>query len=87
LPEKTAPKNSWFPIKKMRAIIKTFKINTCYINIDTGDAGLNGMLYPGFYWLSAYIHKPVGINFLNENDIVLEIENSLARMAWAYIFH
>lgn len=71
--------------QKIIGVLRSFKITTCDIIIDTGNMQLNGILYPVFYLMSFYTKKNIGINFINENIIVLEIENSIARMSWAYI--
>ncbi len=71
--------------KKTINIIKSFKINKCSILIDTGIMPLNGILYPWFYILSIRTKKNIMINFKGENVVILEIENSIARMLWAYI--
>lgn len=72
-------------LKKIKAVIKSFQVTQCNVSIDTGDVQLNGILYPVFYLMSAYSKKNIKINFTNENVIILEIKNSLARMSWAYI--
>jgi len=72
---------------RVEAVLKSFKINKCYLNIDTGNVQLNGMLYPCFYWVGKVSHRPVGINFLDQNEIILEIENNMARVIRALIFH
>jgi len=53
--------------------------------LDTGDMPLNGILFPWFYLFSRRVNHDVLINFNNENTIKLKIENSIARMLWAYI--
>lgn len=74
-----------FSGRKLQALIKSFKVNTCRVSIDTGDVQWNGMLYPVFFSLSWYVNKPVEINFVGKNEIVIEIQNSIARMSWALI--
>jgi hypothetical protein len=73
------------PIKKMLNMLKSFKVNKCYLTMDSGDMQLNGILYPFFYMISYYTGKNILINFKEENELIFEIENSLARMSWAYI--
>lgn len=73
--------------KLIVAVIKSFKVNKCYVSIDTGSMQLNGILYPGFYFLSRYVGKTIEINFLNRNEIILEIKNNLARIIRVFIFH
>lgn len=72
-------------LKKIAGMLKSFKINKCIIHIDSGDMQINGILYPLFYWISCYSKRDVRVNFLGENKMILEIENNLARMSWAYI--
>lgn len=80
--KKKKRKISW---QKMRKLLASFKINACHISLDFGDMQLNGILYPLFYFISRYTKKNIKINFVEENYMILEIENSLARMSWAYI--
>jgi hypothetical protein len=70
--------------KNTTAVLKSFKIKKCFITIDTGNMPLNGILFPWVYLLSIYIKKKVSINFSGQNIIILQIENSFARMLWAY---
>lgn len=72
-------------LKKILAVLKTFKINNLKVNLDFGDMQLNGILYPVFYCLGLKINKQLYINFEGKNFISVEIENSLARISWAYI--
>lgn len=76
------PKIFW---KKILAVLKTFKINNLQLNLDFGDMQLNGILYPVFYCLGLKTNKQFYINFEGKNFISAEIENSLARISWAYI--
>lgn len=73
------------PYQKIKAVIKSFKVNKCDVSIDTGNMPLNGILYPLFYLMKVRSRKNIQINFNGETLIVLEIENSLARMSWAYL--
>jgi len=74
-------KMSW---RKMWALLRSFKINTCEVVADLGDMRLNGMLFPVFYGVSVWSGKSFKISFNNETEIKLEMENTLARMLWAY---
>lgn len=71
--------------KKIKAVVKSFRVTKCYIMIDTGNMPWNGILYPWFYLFSRRVNKNVMINFRGENTVILQIQNSLARMLWAYI--
>jgi hypothetical protein len=64
----------------MKDMIKSFKINQCYLNIDTGNRPLNGIIYPLFYLAGTYFDRPVSINFLEKNEFILEIENNFANI-------
>jgi hypothetical protein len=72
-------------LRKVRAILSTFRITRCFITIDTGDMRVNGILYPWVYLLKRRIRKNVSINFWGENVVILEAKNTIARMLWAYI--
>jgi hypothetical protein len=84
--QKKKKQRTLFSISRAKALIKSFKINKFYLNIDTGNLQLNGILYPCFYWLGNYAGKPIAINFLNKNEIILEIENNLAGIIRAFIY-
>lgn len=77
---------SWRGVfKKTLAVLKSFKTNQCYITFDMGDVVTNGLWYPVFWWLSQQTDKTVLVNFVGEEVVVLEMENNLARIAWALI--
>ncbi len=84
---KKGKKSSWMKVtlKKIVGVLKSFKINKCELLIDSGNVQLNGILYPIFYLAGYYYNKNISINFVNKNVIILEIENSVARMSRAYI--
>ena len=85
-PEKPPRKKSrHIPFRKIRAVIRSFRIKKCEMIIDTGDMPLNGMLFPVCYWLSLRSGKTFGMSFTGENVIQLEIQNSMGRMLSAYI--
>ena len=71
---------------KMKAMLKSFKVNKCYLNLDLENAEWNGILFPAFFWMSRVTGKKIQINFLGANEIKLEIENNIARILWAFIF-
>ncbi len=82
--EKKAKKSSAsFLKKRMRQrlfrIIRSFKIDKWYINIDTHDCALNGKLYP-LTWAISSIGYPVHINFIGKQDITLIIKNRLVKI-------
>lgn len=85
--KKKGKKKTWMKVtpKKIIAVLKSFKINKCEILIDSGNVQLNGILYPIVYLVGFYSKKNISINFVDKNVIILEIENSVARMSRAYI--
>lgn len=83
--EKKQKKYASIPWKKMKRVLNSFTIKKCRIRFDSGDVQMNGLLYPLFYWIRSYSGKDVRINFTGENEVILEIKNSLARMSWTYI--
>jgi hypothetical protein len=77
-------KSANISFKKIKAIFKSFKINEFEMSICFADMPINGILYPVFYLLGFYFKKKIAINFIEENKIIIEVENNLARMSWAY---
>lgn len=69
---------------RLRNVLKSFNLNTCDISLDTGNMPLNGILYPIVYTISTYYQKQISINFAGHNHVVLEVENNLARIIYAY---
>ena len=76
-----------FSFNLLMELIRSFKINKCYVTIDSGNMQMNGILYPGFYWLSRQTCKTININFQDKNIFILEIENNFARIIKTFIFH
>jgi hypothetical protein len=71
--------------QKFLAVIKSFRVRNLLLTLDTGDTQMNGILYPLFVLMSISCGKNITINFLDENKLILQIENNLARIIWAYI--
>lgn len=80
-------KSKNFTISKFKSIIKSFKVNTCYINLDFENVQWNAALFPVFYGLSRVSHKQFLINFIGQNQINIQIENNMARIIWAYLLN
>ena len=57
----------------------SFKLNKCLLLLDTEEMKMNGVLIPVFYLLNNS-RKNIWINFIGENQIILEVENNLAHM-------
>jgi hypothetical protein len=84
LTKKVKKKNLNISLKKIKALLKCFKINEFNVSICFSDMTVNGILFPAFYLFGLYLKKKIAINFIEENKIILVLENNLARMSWAY---
>ena len=82
-PAKTREKS--IPFRKVSAVIKSFKVNKFYLTINFGNMMLNGILYPIFSYFSISSMKRIDINFFNENELILEVENNFFRIIRAYV--
>lgn len=71
--------------QKVWAVIKTFKVRRCEVNIDSGDDFFNGIFFPWMMLLGLHFRRNISMNFLGENKMVLEIKNNTARMLWAFL--
>lgn len=81
----TAGNSRQLPLKKLLHLVDSFKVNKCYVNLDFGDMQLNGILYPLFSYAGWHFKKKILINFSGRNIVILEMENSLARMSRAWL--
>lgn len=72
-------------IRKIKAIVKSFKVNKFYLSISFDEMMLNGIIYPLLSFLSFKTNKRMEINFFHENEIILEVENNFFRIIRAYI--
>lgn len=75
------------PLRKMLAVLKSFRVRFFYMTIDTGDNMTNGILYPAVFMLSQKSGLDISINFSKENELIFIIKNNMARMLWAFIRH
>lgn len=55
-------------------LLRSFKVKTFYMNIDTGDCISNAKLYPVFAFLN-YRYGGFNVNFDNRNQVILELQN------------
>ena len=78
-------KSGWLQPQPVLKVLKSFKVEECYVNLDTDDVSLNGQLYPWFYLAGRYIQRPIFINFLGEQTVRLRMSNTLARIVWTFI--
>jgi len=67
---------------KILRILRSFRIRTFAINLDTDDYTVNGLLYPAFYFMNGKYGR-WQINFNNEFILKLKITNSPARVLMA----
>lgn len=72
-------------ISQIKAMLMSFRISKCSINIDTGDMPTNAILYPLFFIISWETGHMLMVNFQGKNSVTLDIRNSIARLAWAYV--
>lgn len=71
--------------RKIRGVLRSFRVERCEISIDTGNMPLNGVLYPWVYLLRLRSGKNISINFSGEETVILRVRNTVARMLWAFI--
>jgi hypothetical protein len=69
---------------KVKSVIRSFKVNACYVNLSFENGLLNAWLFPVFSELRRYSGKQFYINFTDVNEVKIEIENNMARIIWAY---
>jgi hypothetical protein len=69
---------------KVKYMMRSFKVNACYVNLSFENGLLNAWLFPVFSELSRYSGKNFSINFTDVNEVKIEIENNMARMIWAW---
>jgi hypothetical protein len=61
-------------LKKIWRMLRTFKVKTLLVDLDTGDYTLNARLYPVFMLLNA-TKATFRINFADRNRLALQIQN------------
>jgi len=69
-------------LRKFLPVMKTFRVPVWHISVDTEDYVYNAWLYPLNYFIGT---EHCHINFHEENYLVLELRNNLARMLYAWI--
>jgi hypothetical protein len=84
-PKQVTARKRRMSIDQITALVKSFKVKACHVNLDFGDMQLNGFLYPFFCWLSWRSRKHFEINFIGRTEINIALQNSIARMSWALI--
>ena len=71
-------------MKKGKAILYSFKVRYLYLDLDTDDYVLNGLLYPAALMLSRK-NATFNINFVGVTKLQLTIENRLGRILFAFL--
>ena len=69
-------------LARMIRIIKTFRVKTWHVALDTGDYTVNARLYPVNFARPVFGH--VHINFVGENYLVIIITNRPWKIISAY---
>jgi hypothetical protein len=82
---KSSGKRRAMPLRKVMAVMRSFKLKRCIIHIDTGNMEWNGILFPVAYWLRMRSCQDILIRFDGMTRVALTIENNAARMIRAYV--
>lgn len=80
-------KSKWkrFSWRRMKAILRTFKVRYFRMDLDTDDYVLNAYLYPLFYFANRP-NRRLSVNFEGRTNVQLQVENRLLRIVRAFIF-
>jgi len=78
--KKRAP--SW---RKIVSVLNSFVVKKCVINLCFDNMRLNGILYPLFRWVNLKTGQKISINFVDENEVELELKNNCFRVIRAYM--
>jgi hypothetical protein len=69
---------------KIQRLIRSFKLEKLWINIDTDDYYYNAILYPIFFFIKGKNYR-FQINFAGENEFILILKNRPIRLLSAWI--
>ena len=83
--KKRRRKRRQFPFGRFLSLLQSFKVNKFMIDIDTGEDYLNGILFPLFYLTGLKTGHDIRINFYDDSNLVIEIENNIISMLLAFI--
>lgn len=73
------------PVKKLMAVLRSFRVKELVLHFDTGNHPLNGLLYPLSEWLRGRTKHDIRISFTGERKLILRVRNNLLRILWAYV--
>lgn len=82
--KKTRNRNSP-SFSKILAMLRSFQVPVCKVNVDTGNMALNGILFPLFWGLGYKTKKDITINFQGTVEIEMVLKNRVSRILWAYL--
>jgi hypothetical protein len=71
---KSRKRRTQMGFKKIKGILKTFKVKRLRLDIDTGDCITNAKLYPVFVFMNRFAGS-FSINFEGRNEMVLVLQN------------
>jgi len=74
----------WLTWRLMVRVVRTFRIRTFRLQLDTDDFVMNAILFPIFYHLSGG-PRQWAINFDGRSELVLKVTNRPVAVLWALI--
>ena len=82
----TNKKSSFFKsMKKVRQVLKSFNVKTFKVDIDTDNYYLNALLIPAFQLFHKDNQHRIAINFRNQNNVHVNIENRLVKVIYSLL--
>ena len=70
---------------KAKGLLKSFKLEKLWLNIDTDNYYYNAFLYPIFFFIKGKNYR-ININYQGENELILILKNRPIRILFALIF-
>lgn len=77
-------KKSRFRVKALWHVCKSFRVRRCVIVMNVADMVLNGLMFPLLYWIGRWSGREIRISFWEDGEMDVELENTAARMLYAY---
>jgi len=84
LPKKSRKRSLRHLPRRIWRVVRSFRVQRCEVDLDTGDPALNAWLFPAC-WLLSDQKRFVRVNYLDNNRVDLRVRNSLLRMLYAFI--
>lgn len=82
--KKKRKRPKWLTFRLVRRLLRTFRVHTFRLALDTDDYVMNAYLYPVFHLLSAR-NRRLNINFSGRNELVLIVSNRIGNLLWAFL--